>query len=254
MKRKSNTSIRLKEIMREKGLKQVDILKQAKPYCEKYDTPLNRNDLSQYISGKTEPGQKKLMILSETLNVNPAWLMGLDVPKSIGNKMHSISLNTFLSNIKLNDIENKIKNDKNKIIISYIDFYDILLYIYPSKLNLLEKENSFFDNFSKNLESVSAQLKLIEERKSDIKITDNININELEDTILFAKKNKLLNTIKKYYSKQDILKEIDKRNIFKITDKNNNLILDEEQRLNFLEELIDEILKSIGNSLTNTKF
>ena len=248
MKRKSNTSIRLKEIMQEKGLKQVDILKQAKPYCKKYDTPLNRNDLSQYISGKIEPGQKKLMILSETLNVSPAWLMGLDVPKNIGNKMYSISLNTFLSDIKIDNIENEVKNDKEKIIISYIDFYDILLYIYPNKLNLLEKEKSFFNNFSKNLESILEQIKSIKKKKSDIKFTDNINIDELESTILFAKKYKLLNAIKKYYSKQDVLKEIDKRNIFEVTDENNNLVTDEKQRLNAIEIGIEEILKSINHS------
>ena len=245
MKRKSNTSIRLKEIMQEKGLKQVDILKQAKPYCKKYDTPLNRNDLSQYISGKIEPGQKKLMILSETLNVSPAWLMGLDVPKNIGNKMYSISLNTFLSDIKIDNIEDEIKKDKEKIIISYIDFYDILLYIYPNKLNLLEKEKSFVDDFSKNLELVLEQIKEITKKKSDIKITNNVNIAELEETILFVKKHKLLNSIKKYYSKQEILKEIDKRNIFEITDENNNVITDEKQRLNAIETGIEEILKNI---------
>lgn len=81
MEKKSNTSARLRELMQERGLKQVDILRYAKPYCKKYDTPLNRNDLSQYISGKIEPGQRKLMILAEAFNVSPAWLMGLDVPK-----------------------------------------------------------------------------------------------------------------------------------------------------------------------------
>lgn len=81
MEKKSNTSNRLKEVMNEKGYKQVDILKLSKPYCKKYNTPLNKNDLSQYVSGKIEPGQKKIMILAESLNVSPAWLMGLDVPK-----------------------------------------------------------------------------------------------------------------------------------------------------------------------------
>lgn len=81
MEKKSNTSQRLKEVMNEKGYKQVDILKMSKPYCKKYNTPLNKNDLSQYVSGKIEPGQKKIMILAEALGVSPAWLMGLDVPK-----------------------------------------------------------------------------------------------------------------------------------------------------------------------------
>ena len=76
----STTQKRLKQIMSERGLKQVDILDAAKPFCEKYNYKLTKTDLSQYISGKTEPGQYKLYILSLALNVNEAWLMGYDVP------------------------------------------------------------------------------------------------------------------------------------------------------------------------------
>jgi transcriptional regulator with XRE-family HTH domain len=78
----SSTSARLKEIMNEKGLKQVDILIKAKPFCEKYGVRLGKNDLSQYINGKFEPGQEKLTILGLALDVNEAWLMGYDVEKS----------------------------------------------------------------------------------------------------------------------------------------------------------------------------
>lgn len=77
-----NTAIRLKRIMGERGLKQVDILELAKPHCKKYNTKLNKNDLSQYVSGKVEPGQNKLSILGLALNVSEAWLMGYDVPVS----------------------------------------------------------------------------------------------------------------------------------------------------------------------------
>lgn len=77
--KKTSTSERLKEIMLEKNLKQVDILKRAEPFCKKYGVKLGRNDLSQYVSGKVEPGQKKLSILAEALNVSETWLMGYDV-------------------------------------------------------------------------------------------------------------------------------------------------------------------------------
>ena len=77
-----NTSIRLKKIMFERGLKQVDILELAKPYCVQLGTKLNKNDLSQYVSGKVEPGSHKLTILGLALNVSEAWLMGYDVPIS----------------------------------------------------------------------------------------------------------------------------------------------------------------------------
>lgn len=74
------TAERLKTIMEDRNLRQVDILRLAKPFCEKFDVKLGRNALSQYLSGKVRPGQKKLTILGLALGVSEAWLMGFDVP------------------------------------------------------------------------------------------------------------------------------------------------------------------------------
>lgn len=74
------TSQRLEQIMRSRNMRQVDILNAAEPYCRKYGIKLEKNDLSQYVSGKVEPGQDKLTILGLALNVSEAWLMGYDVP------------------------------------------------------------------------------------------------------------------------------------------------------------------------------
>ena len=76
----TTTAKRLKEIMTVRGLKQVDIVRLAKPYCEKYGVRLERNDLSQYVNGKSEPNQEKLTILGLALGVSEPWLMGYDVP------------------------------------------------------------------------------------------------------------------------------------------------------------------------------
>ena len=78
--KKENTSTRLKQIMSDKNLRQVDILAKTMPYCKKYGVKMNKSDLSQYCSGKTEPNQNKLFVLSLALNVSEAWLMGFDVP------------------------------------------------------------------------------------------------------------------------------------------------------------------------------
>lgn len=78
--KKFTTADRLKQIMDERGLKQVEVLEACKPYCEKYNVPLRKNDLSQYVSGKAEPKQDKLSILGLALDVNEVWLMGYDVP------------------------------------------------------------------------------------------------------------------------------------------------------------------------------
>ncbi|MGN0666443.1 MAG: S24 family peptidase [Huintestinicola sp.] len=76
----ATTSERIKQILSERNIRQIDIIDAAKPYSDKYNVKLNKNDLSQYVSGKTEPGQRKLSILGMALNVNEAWLMGYDVP------------------------------------------------------------------------------------------------------------------------------------------------------------------------------
>lgn len=75
------TAVRLKQIMEERHLRQVDILKLCEPYSTKVDVKLSKSDLSQFVSGKVSPGQWKLSILGRALNVNEAWLMGYDVPR-----------------------------------------------------------------------------------------------------------------------------------------------------------------------------
>lgn len=95
--KKCSIAERLRQVMQTRGLKQVDILRAAEPFCIEYGIKLGRNDLSQYVSGKVEPGQYKLYILSQALNVSEAWLMGYDVPmeraEAITTPMQFIDLN-----------------------------------------------------------------------------------------------------------------------------------------------------------------
>lgn len=67
---------RLRKIMKERNLKQVDILKLVKPYCETYNTKMNKSDISQYLSQKNKPSFEKVYILSKALNVPLLWLSG----------------------------------------------------------------------------------------------------------------------------------------------------------------------------------
>lgn len=68
---KAKISDRLKEGMRLRNLKQVDLVQK---------TNINKATLSQYLSGKYEPKQNNIHLLAKTLNVSEAWLMGFDVP------------------------------------------------------------------------------------------------------------------------------------------------------------------------------
>lgn len=80
---KVTTSDRLKQIMKERGLKQADILRMVKPIAKRFgdDVGIGSNALSQYVQGKVLPRQDKLTLLGLALNVSEAWLMGYDVPK-----------------------------------------------------------------------------------------------------------------------------------------------------------------------------
>lgn len=77
---KTTTSDRLKQIMSDRNLKQIDIQKLCEPYCKQYDIRIGRNDLSHWVNGKHVPTQEKISILAMALDVNEAWLMGYDVP------------------------------------------------------------------------------------------------------------------------------------------------------------------------------
>lgn len=78
----SNTSERLKRLLRERNLRQSDVVALAAPIARKYNDTLTKCNLSFYVTGRGVPAQNKLAILAEALDVSEAWLMGYDVPMS----------------------------------------------------------------------------------------------------------------------------------------------------------------------------
>ena len=129
--RNENTSIRLKKIMADKGLKQADILNKCKPICERYNKMYNMNiqitksDLSQWIWGVYEPRQNKLTVLAEALGTNEVWLMGFDVPNvpkdeynsSVSKEKEKEMLKDVLKRKGfLNDNEEMTEEDFNRLI------------------------------------------------------------------------------------------------------------------------------------------
>lgn len=105
---KECTSIRLKRIMKERNLRQVDILESTKRYCDLYNVKMNKSDISQYVSGKVEPNQSKLAILGMALNVNEAWLMGYDVPME--RQRNVLTLDTNIDDTPYNRALQKLQN------------------------------------------------------------------------------------------------------------------------------------------------
>lgn len=78
---KVNTATRLKQIMSERNLKQVDIIRLTEPYQNKLGIKMGKSTLSQYINGIQNPDQDRIYLLSKSLGVSEPWLMGYDVPK-----------------------------------------------------------------------------------------------------------------------------------------------------------------------------
>lgn len=114
--KKENTAQRLRYIMNERNLRQVDILNLTLPYCKKYEVRMNRSDISQYVSGKVEPNQSKLAILGMALGVNEAWLMGFDVPM---NRKSPTAAAT--DDFNLIDKFSRLTDDKQRIVLNLID-------------------------------------------------------------------------------------------------------------------------------------
>lgn len=69
----ASISQRLKEALESSGKKQADLVR---------ETGLDRGSVSSYLSGRYEPKQKAIYSMARALDVNEAWLMGYDVPKT----------------------------------------------------------------------------------------------------------------------------------------------------------------------------
>lgn len=141
--KKENTAIRLKRIMSDRNLRQVDILNLTEPYCKKYDVKMNKSDISQYCSGKTEPNQDKLFVLGIALNVNEAWLMGYDVPMTRAEQISDEDIGNAFANNNLFEVIDNISalspQEKNH---------------FTNYLQLLEINRKKADNYVEQLLSI----------------------------------------------------------------------------------------------------
>lgn len=132
--KKKTTGQRLKQIMSDRGLKQVDILRKSQPFQSKYNIKLSKSALSQYVNDIQSPDQYRLHLLAKTLNVSEPWLMGFDVSKQrlecsdqrdTGDEILTIykKLNTNKKNKVINYARKQLKSqnaDAKKNIIPYI--------------------------------------------------------------------------------------------------------------------------------------
>jgi transcriptional regulator with XRE-family HTH domain len=118
---KENTAIRLKKVMSDRNLRQVDILSLAAPYCEEYGVKMNKSDISQYCAGKTEPNQNKLFVLGKALNVSEAWLMGYDVPME---RIDLIAANEYKEKMKAYSLKWNIQFFEREVLKTFSQLND----------------------------------------------------------------------------------------------------------------------------------
>ena len=111
-------SDRIKLLMKEKNLRQIDVLTLSEQYKEKYNIKFNKSHLSQYINGKFNPEKNKVFLLSKVFGVSEAWLLGYNVPRN-----PTKFKNSTVSSTKFNyNIDDKIINKVPAHITNIVDF------------------------------------------------------------------------------------------------------------------------------------
>lgn len=95
----SNSQQRIKELMNYYNINQTELCKR---------TGIQKSALSNYLNGDREPRQKQVSLLADPFNVNPAWLMGYDVPMFLNevnaNEAYEHLLVLYERNIKIKEL------------------------------------------------------------------------------------------------------------------------------------------------------
>lgn len=99
------TAMRLREALHDADMTQQELADKSH---------IGKSSISHYVNGSNEPGNKSAYQLAKALNVNPAWLMGLDVPKQLPRPDEII--------IEYAEKLNALPLEQRKNVLAYIDF------------------------------------------------------------------------------------------------------------------------------------
>jgi len=91
---KSIFSDRLRTVLEEKSIKQVEL-------CEK--TGIGKSAMSQYLSGSFKPKHEKLIAIAKAVGVSAEWLIGNDEDSAIkdGEEMYIIASDSNMSGVNI---------------------------------------------------------------------------------------------------------------------------------------------------------
>ena len=108
-------STRLRRIMNERDITQSELSRVS---------GIPKSALSQYMSGLFRPKQDRTLALAKALSVDPAWLLGYDVPPqddAIGSSETKKSEDEF----HIPDVYKSLSPDERKLVSDYIEaLYD----------------------------------------------------------------------------------------------------------------------------------
>lgn len=102
-------SKRLKDTMKQKGYRQVDVIRLVESLADGQNVKLGKSHLSQYISGKTTPRRDVLNALAAVLEVSPEWLYGTDdttLTQPEGEKVQKSSITFDITKEYRKDVDN----------------------------------------------------------------------------------------------------------------------------------------------------
>jgi pentatricopeptide repeat protein len=99
-------------------------IRNMKPIELSEKTGISEATISQYRSGYSKPKDKRLYIIANALNVNPTWLMGLNVPMEIKEQL----IDAYMNNDKVEKAKALYKEiesltpEKQAALLNYLKF------------------------------------------------------------------------------------------------------------------------------------
>ena len=109
---------RFQELLKQKNIKQVDLIRIA----EENGVKLGKSQISQYVSGKTLPRKDMLQFLADILQTTPDWLLGkeessITTVKGSDDGMRKFNKSLVWQEVKLNQqLSKQFKEDfKDKL-------------------------------------------------------------------------------------------------------------------------------------------
>ena len=104
-------STRLRRIMNERGISQSELSRLS---------GIPKSALSQYMSGLFRPKQDRTLALAKALAVDPAWLLGYDVPSDAAKKSGSGTKKSE-EDFHILDAYKSLSPEERKLVSDYID-------------------------------------------------------------------------------------------------------------------------------------